>query len=203
MLFTHRLLFLSSASSSRPRAFSCAAGVFTLEGAARYEEVIKKSRFVGLAAPVSSADEANSWVRTTADPKARHNAFAWRLADGSMRTNGDGEPGGTAGPPILAAIDGAGLRDVAVLVSRYRLGEGAKLGTGGLVRAYGGTAAQVLASAPTVELAEPSAPMQVQYSLADTGAVFSLLGRYTPRALPCEESSTTGRLAFDCRVRLP
>ena len=124
-----------------------------------------------------------------------------------MRTNGDGEPGGTAGPPILAAIDGAGLKDVAVLVSRYRLGEGAKLGTGGLVRAYGGTAAQTLAAASIMEV-NPIVGMVVEYAVADTGAVYSLLGSYAPRPIDdaaesrgsdsgSRDAAPSARLAFD------
>ena len=96
-----------------------------------------------------------------------------------MRTNGDGEPGGTAGPPILAAIDGAGLQGVAVVVSRYRLDGGAKLGTGGLVRAYGGAAEGCLASADVVAL-EARALMSVRYAAEDTGVVFALLQPFSP-----------------------
>jgi len=117
-----------------------------------YEVVIKKSRFIAHAAPVRSAAEAIAWVRTTSDDQAQHNCFAYRLADGSHRTNGDGEPGGTAGPPIAAAIAAANLLGVAVLVQRYRLDGGAKLGTGGLVRAYGGAAAGVLEIAELCEV---------------------------------------------------
>lgn len=83
-------------------------GIKTVRQAVRYEEVIKKSRFVALAAPVSSAEAAITFVRELSDKKAQHNCYAWRLGNGDTRTNGDGEPGGTAGPPILAAIEGAG-----------------------------------------------------------------------------------------------
>lgn len=155
--------------------------ITTLSSVARFEEVIKKSRFIAVAGPVATASAANDFVKEASDAKARHNCFAWRLADGSTRTNGDGEPGGTAGPPILSAIENAGLHDVAVLVSRYRLGEGAKLGTGGLVRAYGGSAAQCLAGA-TLELQEPRVTATVRYAPQDTGPVFSVLAAYSPAA---------------------
>ena len=82
--------------------------ITTIEQVTTFEQVIKKSRFIARAAPVSSAETANAFIKENADPKARHNCFAWRLANGDTRTNGDGEPGGTAGPPILAAITGAG-----------------------------------------------------------------------------------------------
>ena len=156
-----------------------AASYMTLAALTRHEVVISKSRFIAIAAPVQSADEALEFVKEASDQKARHNCFAWRLRDGSMRTNGDGEPGGTAGPPILAAIDGASLQDVAVLVARYKLDGGAKLGTGGLVRAYGGTAEACLADAETVNC-EPMCLMSVRYDPQDTGTVFQLLGQFSP-----------------------
>ena len=184
--------------TSMPARMMTTSTVTTISGLTRFEEVIKKSRFVGLAAPVSTPEYALEFVKANSDVKARHNCFAWRLADGSMRTNGDGEPGGTAGPPILAAIDGAGLKDVAVLVLRYRLGEGAKLGTGGLVRAYGGTAAQTLALATTVTV-EAKVTATALYTLADTGAVFSILSGYAPRPMDSEASDANdaARLCFE------
>ncbi len=171
------LLCSCAASTSTSTARS---SISTLRAAVRYEEVIKKSRFVALAAPARTAEAANEFVKELSDQKARHNCFAWKLSCGATRTNGDGEPGGTAGPPILAAIEGAGLHDVVVLVSRYRLGEGAKLGTGGLVRAYGGTAAAALATAEIVTIV-PTVVKRVTYAAQDTGAVFSVLSAYGPR----------------------
>eukprot|EP00962_Isochrysis_galbana_P034680 scaffold11781_cov96-Isochrysis_galbana.AAC.3 len=149
----------------------------TIAAPCSYELVVKKSRFVALAAPVQSGDEAAAWIRAASDDQARHNCFAYRLADGSVRTNGDGEPSGTAGPPIAAAIAGAGLWDVAVLVRRYRLDGGAKLGTGGLVRAYGGAAAAVLGCAQQLQVV-PHTPFSVSFDPADTGTVYRILGRY-------------------------
>ena len=87
-------------------------------------------------------------MRRESDESARHNCFAYTLSDGYSRSNNDGEPGGTAGPPIA----GAGVVDVAVLVRRYRLDGGAKLGTGGLVRAYGGAEEGVLEAAARTPL---------------------------------------------------
>ena len=63
---------------------------------------LRRSAGMLRAAPVASAEAANAWVRATSDARARHNCFAWRLSDGATRTNGDGEPGGTAGPPYHA-----------------------------------------------------------------------------------------------------
>lgn len=117
----------------------------TLTAACSFEEEIKKSRFIAHAAPVDSAEAALSFFASVGDPQATHNCWAFRTA-GSYRFNDDGEPGGTAGRPILQAIEGKGLTDVAVLVIRYF--GGTKLGTGGLVRAYGGCAAKCLDAAP-------------------------------------------------------
>ena len=147
-----------------------APGYATLAGEVRHEAVVVKSRFVAYAAPVADAEGAMAWVKGRSDAKARHNCFAWRLPGGETRTNGDGEPGGTAGPPILAAIEGAGLHGVAVLVSRYRMDGGAKLGTGGLVRAYGGAAAASLLAAEVVEVV-PLLALRVRYPGEDVGVV--------------------------------
>ena len=92
----------------------------TLAAYASFEQTIKRSKFVAVAAPVASAAAAQDFIAAAADPRATHNAFAWRLAcDGSSRSHGDGEPAGTAGPPILGALAAADLHDVAVLVTRY------------------------------------------------------------------------------------
>jgi len=188
-LRTAVLLWSCAASTSTSTA---RGAITTLKSAVRYEEVIKKSRFVALAAPARTAEAANAYVKEHSDQKARHNCFAWRLSCGSTRTNGDGEPGGTAGPPILAAIEGAGLHDVVVLVTRYKLGEGALLGTGGLVRAYGGTAAAALASAETVTIV-PTVIKRVAYQPHDTGAIFSVVRAFDPRPVdaPADDQLAT------------
>lgn len=100
--------------------------------------------------------------------------------------------------PILAAIEGAGLHDVVVLVSRYRLGEGAKLGTGGLVRAYGGTAAAALAAAERIDIV-PTARLRVTYDVADTGLVFGALSAFSPRSAH-EPSDGEQQLVLECDV---
>ena len=143
-----------------------------------------------------------AWVKGRSDAKARHNCFAWRLPGGETRTNGDGEPGGTAGPPILAAIEGAGLHGVAVLVSRYRMDGGAKLGTGGLVRAYGGAAAAALLAAEVVQVV-PRLALRVRYPPEDVGVVYAALGAYSPRAAEApggEAAADAGLLEAVCEV---
>lgn len=113
----------------------------TIEQPAQIEQIIKKSRFIAHCQTVNSAAEARTFLDDVADQNANHNCWAFRSGQ-SYRFDDDGEPGGTAGQPILNAIDGAGLDHVAVVVTRYF--GGIKLGTGGLVRAYRGAAAACL-----------------------------------------------------------
>jgi len=121
----------------------------TLAAPWRHEEEIKKSRFLAQAAPIGSPDEALAWFGAVSDVSATHNCWAYRIGD-AYRFNDDGEPGGTAGRPILQAIDGQGYDRVAVVVTRWY--GGIKLGAGGLVRAYGGAAAECLRLAPRLPI---------------------------------------------------
>ena len=113
----------------------------TLAGPCRHQEEIKKSRFLALAAPVETSALALAFVQELADPAATHNCWAYRIGQ-DYRFNDDGEPAGTAGRPILQAIEGQGMDRVVVVVTRWY--GGIKLGAGGLMRAYGGTAAECL-----------------------------------------------------------
>lgn len=121
----------------------------TLAAPFQHEEEIKKSRFLAQAAPVASPAEALAFFQAVGDPAATHNCWAYRIGD-AYRFNDDGEPGGTAGRPILAAIDGQACDRVAVVITRWY--GGIKLGAGGLVRAYGGSAAECLRLAPRVPI---------------------------------------------------
>ena len=111
----------------------------TLAGPCQHLEEIKKSRFLAQAAPVDTPEQALAFVRQVGDPAATHNCWAYRIGQ-DYRFNDDGEPGGTAGRPILQAIEGQGIDRAVVVVTRWY--GGIKLGAGGLVRAYGGTAAE-------------------------------------------------------------
>lgn len=112
-----------------------------LLAACRHTQDIRKSRFLAQAAPVQTIEDAMAFLRAVADPAATHNCWAYRIGP-DYRFNDDGEPGGTAGRPILQAIEGADVDRVMVVVTRWF--GGIKLGAGGLVRAYGGTAAECL-----------------------------------------------------------
>lgn len=121
----------------------------TLVSAVEFVQDIKKSRFIGQAAPISSEEDARAFLATVSDPAANHNCWAWRIGQ-AYRFSDDGEPSGTAGKPILQAIDGQDLDGVVVVVTRFF--GGILLGSGGLVRAYGGTAAQMLRAADKREI---------------------------------------------------
>lgn len=92
--------------------------------------------------------------------------------EGGPRYDDDGEPAGTAGRPVLAVIDGMGLRGVAVVVTRWF--GGTRLGTGGLARAYAATARAALDAVPVVEV-RPAVRCEITFEHRDTGAVMHLL----------------------------
>ena len=117
---------------------TCSDEYTTLRARARASLTVRGSRFLAEAVPVREKEECDEVVRVLRKEyfDATHHCFAYRLGPEGMqfRTNDDGEPAGTAGKPILAAIDGAELAGVIVVVTRYF--GGTKLGAGGLARAY-------------------------------------------------------------------
>ena len=123
--------------------------VQTLGHAAQAETLVKKSRFLACVEPC--ADRAQALVRV-AELRARHPQAAhvcWALlAGGHSAANDDGEPGGTAGRPMLEVLRHQDLDGVLATVVRYF--GGVKLGAGGLVRAYGDAVTQALKDAPRV-----------------------------------------------------
>lgn len=123
--------------------------MFTLQATSTFDQEIKKSRFRATAGPIASEQAAREFVVAHSDTGANHNCFAWRIGQ-VYRFSDDGEPGGTGGKPILQAIDGQSLDGVAVVVTRWF--GGILLGSGGLVRAYGGTAATCLRAMDKIEL---------------------------------------------------
>ncbi|MXQ11465.1 IMPACT family protein [Microvirga makkahensis] len=123
--------------------------MFTLERTTSLEQVVKKSRFLATAGPVASEQAAKDFIAAHSHAGANHNCWAWRVGQVS-RFSDDGEPGGTAGKPILQAIDRLHLDNVAVVVTRWF--GGILLGSGGLVRAYGGAAAACLRASSLMEI---------------------------------------------------
>ena len=124
---------------------------FTIASQASFEEDIKKSRFQAVAVPVENEQAVKDFLEKNKDLTTTHQCWAWKIGH-HVRFNDDGEPSGTAGRPILATIEGNELTNVLVLVNRWY--GGIKLGTGGLVRAYGGCAGQCLLLTEKIELIE-------------------------------------------------
>jgi uncharacterized YigZ family protein len=123
-------------------------------GEARAEIVIDRSRFIAMAAPVFSVEQARDFIRRvkTEFPDASHHVPAFLIGHGAGVTahcSDDGEPSGTAGRPTLAVLQGSGFGDIVVVVTRYF--GGIKLGTGGLVRAYSDAVKEVLRIVPKAE----------------------------------------------------
>lgn len=107
-------------------------------------EVIKKSKFVAFVSPSTTVVDAEQFIERHRDAKATHTCWAYKVG-GCSRCTDDGEPSGTAGRPMLAAIEAASLINTVAVVNRYF--GGVKLGTGGLARAYGGAVATCLKAA--------------------------------------------------------
>ena len=124
---------------------------FTIASQVTFEEDIKKSRFQAIAVPVANEQDVKDFLEISKDISTTHQCWAWKIGN-NVRFNDDGEPSGTAGRPILATIEGNELSNILVLVNRWY--GGVKLGTGGLVRAYGGCAGQCLLLAEKIELIE-------------------------------------------------
>jgi uncharacterized YigZ family protein len=118
-----------------------------------HESEIKRSRFLCALAPADSEEAARDVVQRVrrTHPAASHHCFAYVIGpDGRLhRASDDGEPGGTAGTPMLQVLLGRGVRDTVAVVTRYY--GGVQLGAGGLARAYGGAVSAALDRIGTVE----------------------------------------------------
>ncbi|MDI6811986.1 MAG: YigZ family protein [Desulfitobacteriaceae bacterium] len=128
-------------------------GYLTLRERAVWEQVIEKSRFIGVAYPVKTLENVQAGLEEVRDvyPGARHYVYAYRLAEGKLeKSSDDGEPQGTGGRPVLDLLSHRQVWNVLIVVVRYF--GGILLGTGGLTRAYGGTARQLLDQARLTHL---------------------------------------------------
>ncbi|WP_328697663.1 MULTISPECIES: YigZ family protein [unclassified Streptomyces] len=118
----------------------------TVARAGVHETEINRSRFICALAPAATEQEAQDFVARIRreHPAASHNCFAYVIgADASVqKASDDGEPGGTAGVPMLQMLTRREMRYVVAVVTRYY--GGVKLGAGGLIRAYGGVVGEAL-----------------------------------------------------------
>lgn len=145
----------------------------TPAGEARHEEIVNGSRFIAIVRPIAAVEQASAMLDAVRDrhPDASHHCWAYRLGD-EMRFSDDGEPGGSAGRPMLEVILKRELDRCAAVVVRYFGGK--KLGVGGLVRAYGGAVARALDAAGTTEVLERER-LEVRVPFADVDAVLRAL----------------------------
>ncbi|ADO50423.1 IMPACT family protein [[Enterobacter] lignolyticus] len=145
-------------------------------------EEIKKSRFITLLAHTNGVEAAKAFVESVkaAHPDARHHCVAWVAGppDDSQQLgfSDDGEPAGTAGKPMLAQLMGSGVGEITAVVVRYY--GGILLGTGGLVKAYGGGVHQALAALTTVRK-RPLTEYTLQCEYAQLAGIESLLGQFS------------------------
>ncbi len=146
---------------------------------ARAEIVITRSRFIATISAADSVEAAREFIqRIRAEmPDATHHVYAFRAGYGSSVQEGlsdDGEPAGTSGKPVMAVLRGADIGDAVLVVTRYF--GGVKLGTGGLVRAYGSAAKAVIERLPLTEKV-----VAVTVEMACSYANFDPLKRLLPR----------------------
>ena len=138
----------------------------------------KKSRFIATVSPASSEEEALMFIESMRKKywDARHNCFAYVIGKrGELkRFSDDGEPGGTAGKPILEVIMGEEVRNVALVVTRYF--GGTLLGTGGLVRAYSSAAKEGLASSVIITKI-PGVKLRIGTDYNGLGKIQYILGQ--------------------------
>ena len=174
-------------------------GYKTLLKSASDEVIIDKSRFIGYAEPVKTVEEALAFLDRirTKHKDATHNCYAYIIGQnaGIMRYSDDGEPGGTAGMPIIEVMKARGVVDCAVVVTRYF--GGVLLGAGGLVRAYSHGCAIALNAAQVCEMHPTEKWMfEVSYPLWDKV-------QHTLKALPVRMESTefTTAVAFELSVK--
>lgn len=166
------------------------------QGHGEYEE--KKSRFIANVVPVTSEKEAAEFIETIKKKyyDARHNCPAFIIGRNRelTRCSDDGEPSGTAGKPILEVLLGAGVTNVAAVVTRYF--GGTLLGTGGLVRAYTNAAqAAIMDAGIATMLYGKEITIGIDY--ADVGKVQYLLGS---RQIEIAASRYTDKVEFDIRI---
>ena len=143
---------------------------FTIENSASDEFTEKRSRFIGYAKPVKTAEEAVSFIEEIKSKHwdAKHNVYAYVLRENNIqRYSDDGEPQGTAGVPTLDVLLKQDVTDCVVVVTRYF--GGILLGGGGLVRAYSHAATLALQAANVIEMKS--------FNLCETILDYNLYGR--------------------------
>lgn len=165
------------------------------------EIVEKKSRFIATVAPVESEEEALQFIEAMRKKywDARHNCFAYVIGKRNelQRFSDDGEPGGTAGKPMLDVLLGEEIHNVAVVVTRYF--GGTLLGTGGLVRAYSSAAKEGLASSVIITKIQ-GLKLRITTDYTGLGKIQYILGQ---RGLKILDSVYTDKVELEALIPLP
>lgn len=162
------------------------------------EIVEKKSRFIATVTPVESEDEALQFIEAMRKKywDARHNCYAYVIGERNelQRFSDDGEPGGTAGKPMLDVLLGEEIHNVVVVVTRYF--GGTLLGTGGLVRAYSSAAKAGLASSVIITKIQ-GLKLQITTDYTGLGKIQYILGH---RGLKILDSVYTDKVDLEVLV---
>jgi uncharacterized YigZ family protein len=158
---------------------------YTLENYNSNEIKIKGSRFIGFCTPVEDRCNAEAFIQQLCKKyhNATHHCFAYRIGLNEktiFRYSDAGEPSGTAGRPIFEAIDKRSLTNIVCVVIRYY--GGTKLGTGGLIRAYGRCTAETLDSG-NIEKKFLTTELQIIFDYDLTGMVMPMITRYKCKIL--------------------
>jgi uncharacterized YigZ family protein len=167
----------------------------------RVEQEIGRSRFITTIGRASVVEDAVAFIRAIGDefPDATHNCWAYVVGPpgdtGRIGMSDAGEPHGTAGRPMLSALLHASVGDVVVVVTRYY--GGTKLGTGGLVRAYGGGVQRALATLPVTE--------RIDYARLSVAIEYARVTAFRQICADCEAEILAEEFGADVRadVRLP
>ncbi len=141
---------------------------YEIESPGEGEYTDRKSRFIGHALPVRSEEEAMVLIDQIKRKywDARHNCYAFVIGNGVTRSSDDGEPSGTAGRPILEVINGANIRNIVIVVTRYF--GGTLLGTGGLIKAYTEASKEALQNT-TLKRIMPASKIEIVCDYNDSG----------------------------------
>ena len=160
----------------------------------------KKSRFIANVVPVSSEEEAEEFIESMKKKywDARHNCYAYIIGERGeiKRFSDDGEPGGTAGKPILEVLAGEGITNAAIVVTRYF--GGTLLGTGGLVRAYGAAAKEGLSASAVINKI-PGMRLSITTDYTGLGKIQYLLGQ---RGITVLDTVYTDKVEMEALVSL-
>lgn len=153
------------------------------------EEIIKKSRFITLLAHTDGVEAARAFVQQVKSehPAARHHCWAWVAGapedSQQLGFSDDGEPSGTAGKPMLAQLMGSHIGEITAVVVRYY--GGIQLGTGGLVKAYGGGVQQGLKQLSR-QLKVPMQPFRLSCDYAQLADIERMIKRFDGKLLDSE-----------------